>query len=244
MSTPILNYHQISKVPSKHYSWRSLHVDVESFELQMRLLKNLGYVGKSIRDLMPYLRGEIKERVFGITFDDGYANNLYNALPILSKHNFTATCYFVSQKLGSTNSWDKDSNAVESPLMKRDELLKWHDSGNEVGSHTRHHSKLTSLTIHKAGSEISGSKRDLEQIIGQSVDSFCYPYGSYFDEHIDIVNKSGYQSAVTTVRGKYNVGSDLLQIKRIPITCYTTVFHFALKMFTGYEDRKGKKTDL
>jgi peptidoglycan/xylan/chitin deacetylase (PgdA/CDA1 family) len=103
MSIPILNYHQISKVPSKHYSWRSLHVDVESFELQMRLLKNLGYVGKSIRDLMPYLRGEIKGRVFGITFDDGYANNLYNALPILIKHNFTATCYFVSQKLGSTN---------------------------------------------------------------------------------------------------------------------------------------------
>jgi peptidoglycan/xylan/chitin deacetylase (PgdA/CDA1 family) len=150
----------------------------------------------------------------------------------------------VSQKLGSTNSWDKDSNAVESPLMKIDELLKWHDSGNEVGSHTQYHNKLTSLTMHKAGNEISDSKSDLEQIIGQSIDSFCYPYGEYFDEHIDIVNKSGYQSAVTTVRGKYSVGSDLLQIKRVPITCYTTVFHFALKMFTGYEDRKGKKRDL
>jgi hypothetical protein len=241
MSIPILNYHQISKVPSKPYSWRSLHVDTDSFEFQMKFLKNLGYEGKSIRDLMPYLKGDLKGKVVGITFDDGYANNLYNALPILNKYNYTATCYFVSQKLGSTNSWDKDLNAVESSLMNSDELLKWHQSGNEVGSHTQRHSKLTTLLLQEAGLEIKDSKNDLEQIIGQSVDAFCYPYGSYFDEHIDLVTKSGYKSAVTTIRGKNDTGSDLMKIKRIPITCYTSIFHFALKILTGYEDRKNKK---
>jgi peptidoglycan/xylan/chitin deacetylase (PgdA/CDA1 family) len=47
-------------------------------------------------------------KVVGITFDDGYLENLDNALPILRVNGFTATCYAVSSMIGGTKLWDKD----------------------------------------------------------------------------------------------------------------------------------------
>ena len=54
----------------------------------MQLLKWMGYTGLSMRNLEPYLCGERQGKVVGITFDDGYQNNLQYALPTLKKMGF------------------------------------------------------------------------------------------------------------------------------------------------------------
>ena len=59
-----------------------------------------------LRDICSYLLGERAGKVFGLTFDDGYLNNLTHALPVLRRHDFSSTCYAVSQQLGKTNEWD------------------------------------------------------------------------------------------------------------------------------------------
>lgn len=116
MNIPILMYHQIDVPPPSGTPLRGLVVSPGSFDRQMLLLKLLGYRGLSMRDLEPYLKGEKKGKVVGITFDDGYQNNLHNALPILKKFGFTATCYAVSGMIGGTNSWDQGLVA-EKPIM-------------------------------------------------------------------------------------------------------------------------------
>ncbi len=88
----ILTYHQIDLAPPPPAAFRSLYVAPDSFARQMRWLKRLGYRGLSMRDLMPYLRGEKVGKVVGLTFDDGYCNNLHHALPVLQDCGFTATC--------------------------------------------------------------------------------------------------------------------------------------------------------
>ena len=100
---PILTYHQIDQAPLKGAPFRGLVVSPNSFGRQMALLRLLGYRGLSMSDLMPYLTGERVGKVVGITFDDGYLNNLTHALPVLRRHGFTATCYAVSQYLGVTS---------------------------------------------------------------------------------------------------------------------------------------------
>ena len=60
---------------------RGLIVSPQSFASQMAWLKRLGYQGLSMPHLVPYLRGEKTGKVVGISFDDGYANNLDYALP-------------------------------------------------------------------------------------------------------------------------------------------------------------------
>lgn len=119
---PILVYHQIDEAPEKGRPFRSLYVAPRSFARQMDWLKALGYTGLSMSALMPYLRGEKTGKVVGITFDDGYLNNLTNALPVLSRHGFSSTCYVVSGLLGQTNVWDEQIGIAQTPLMDEAQL--------------------------------------------------------------------------------------------------------------------------
>ena len=83
MAYPILMYHQIDASPARGTPLRGLTVTPGSFARQMGLLRLLGYRGVSMTGLEPYLRGETTGKVVGITFDDGYRNNLEHALPVL-----------------------------------------------------------------------------------------------------------------------------------------------------------------
>ena len=76
MKIPILMYHQIDAPPPRGTMLRGLIVAPSSFNWQMKMLRLMGYTGLSMRDLEPYLQGEKKGKVVGITFDDGYQNNL------------------------------------------------------------------------------------------------------------------------------------------------------------------------
>jgi peptidoglycan/xylan/chitin deacetylase (PgdA/CDA1 family) len=41
-----------------------------------------------------------------LTFDDGYADTLTAAAPLMKRYGFAATCYVVSGALGGYNRWD------------------------------------------------------------------------------------------------------------------------------------------
>src|SRR5689334_2064037 len=113
----ILSYHQVAKPPARGTPVRSLVLPPWRFALQLRLLKLMGWQGLSMRDLEPYLRGEKRGKVFGITLDDGYLNNYQNALPILRRLGFTATAFIVSGQIGGNNAWDLGQGAPEAQLM-------------------------------------------------------------------------------------------------------------------------------
>lgn len=238
MKIPILMYHQIDVPPKRGTSLRGLIVAPSSFARQMALLKWLGYRGLSMRDLEPYLAGEKQGKVVGITFDDGFQNNRQNALPILRKHGFTATCYAVSQAIGGTNSWDSGKGIEQKPLMTADDWRQWLQGGMEIGSHTRNHADLRKLDPAQAADEIAGSREDLQNQFGCEVRHFCYPYGWFSDAHKKLVEQAGYRTATTTHRGKVAVPADPYALNRIMVARATHLGLFAAKILTGYEDRR------
>lgn len=235
---PILMYHQIDVPPPSGTPLRGLVVSPGAFARQMTMLKLLGYRGLSMRELEPYLQGEKHGKVVGITFDDGYQNNLANALPLLKKHGFTATCYAVSTQLGGTNSWDR-GHVAEKPLMTETDWRTWLGAGMDIGSHTRTHADLNKLDAEQAREEIVGSKRDLENTLACEVRHFCYPYGRYSPEHSRMVQEAGYLSATTTRRGRVHAGDDPMALRRVLVAQATHLLHFSLKILTPYEDRRG-----
>lgn len=237
MSIPILVYHQVDQPPPRGTPLRGLVVSPASFARQMSALKLMGYRGLSMHDLEPYLKGEKKGKVVGITFDDGYQNNLRNALPVLSKLGFSATCYGLSGMMGGTNSWDQGLVATK-PLMTVDEWRLWIRAGMELGSHTRDHAKLTELSRGDAQRQIADSKHELEQLLGCEVRHFCYPYGSFASEHCDMTREAGYVTATTMNRGRNQIGDDFFQLRRIMVACSTHLGLFLTKVLTGYEDRR------
>lgn len=204
----------------------------------MTCLRVLGYRGLSMSALLPYLRGEQTGKVVGITFDDGYLNNLTHALPVLQRHGFSSTCYFVSGKLGQTNDWDRAAGVVQTPLMDVGGLRQWLGGGQEVGAHTREHVHLTRLAAEQCQGEIAGCKAELEALTDSPVRHFCYPYGDLSGTHADMVHAAGFDSATTTQRGRCQFAEDLMQLPRVPVLRSTVLGLYWLKVATAYEDRR------
>ncbi len=233
---PILMYHSIESMP-KGTVMRSLHVPPKRFALQMKLLKIFGYRGLNMSDLQPYLEGKKTGKVVGLTFDDGYKNNVTNALPILKKYGFSATCYIVSQNIGGVNHWDINKGIPENPMMHKEEIQSWIDAGMEIGSHTQNHVFLTKINKSEAVNEISHSKSDLEKKFSVNINHFCYPYGGLNNDIVSAVKNAGYQTATTVNRGKVRMGDNLFTLRRIPITHHTLPHLFLLKVLGNYEDK-------
>ena len=235
---PILVYHQIAEAPAKGSPFRSLYVSPAAFARQMAWLARLGYTGLSMAGLMPYLEGKKMAKVVGITFDDGYLNNLEHALPVLQKHQFSSTCYAVSQRLGQTNVWDFELGIAQTALMNADQIRQWVAGGQDMGSHTRHHASLPALPLDAAALEIGGSKAELEHVLQCPVYHFCYPYGHYDATHAAMARSSGYATATTTGRGRCLRGANPMELPRVPVVRSTSLIQFWLKVASGYEDRR------
>jgi len=209
-----------------------------AFARQMGLLKVLGYRGLSMSALLPYLRGERRGKVVGITFDDGYLNNLEHALPVLQRHGFSATCYIVSGQLGGSNVWDQPKGVAPQRLMDARQLKAWLAGGQEVGAHTRNHADLLAADQATAREEIAGCRHDLENLLGAEVRHFCYPYGFHRPEHAQMVRDAGYLTATTTERSRTRETDDAFELPRVPVHRTTSLPLLWLKLATGYEDRR------
>jgi peptidoglycan/xylan/chitin deacetylase (PgdA/CDA1 family) len=237
-SIPILVYHQISEAPPKGAPFRGLYVSPGAFARQMALLKLLGYQGLAMSALLPHLKGERSGKVVGITFDDGYLNNLTHALPVLQRHGFSSTCYAVSNLLGRTNLWDQGIGIAQVPLMDAGQLRQWVAGGQEVGSHTRNHARLLQSDGATARAEMTQDKAALEAILATPVQHFCYPYGEYAPEHVVMARAAGFETVTTTRRGRSTVPGNLLELPRVPVVRSTSLPVFWLKIATAYEDRE------
>jgi len=235
---PILMYHNIG-VPPQGARLRNLYVRVGAFARQMFLLKLLGYKGLSMSAAMPYLRGEKQGRVAVITFDDGYVDTLEQALPILQKNGFSATCYVISQRTGQYNDWDAASLNVRKSLMNDAQVQAWHAAGMEVGAHSRTHLRLTGCTDAELQDEIAGSKADLEALIEEPVTQFCYPYGDLDERVVAATRQAGYDAATTVQRGRARSGDDVMLLRRVLVSGSTYPHLFLLKLLGNYEDKRG-----
>jgi peptidoglycan/xylan/chitin deacetylase (PgdA/CDA1 family) len=89
----------------------------------------------------------------------------------------------------------------------------------EVGAHTVTHPVLAALDRRSQWEEIRGSKIRLEEMTGQTVTSFSYPYGSrsrsdYTSETVAMVREAGFDCACSYVAAPVRRGADVLQLSR------------------------------
>jgi peptidoglycan/xylan/chitin deacetylase (PgdA/CDA1 family) len=192
----------------------------------------------SMSALMPYLRGERQGKVVGISFDDGYVNNLEHAMPVLQRNGFSATCYMVSGQLGGSNVWDHAKGITAKPLMQAAQARAWVAGGQEVGAHTRSHVDLRQLSVVQAMQEIAGCKVELEDACGAAVNQFCYPYGFYTAAIAAQVQEAGYAAATTTARARALHSDSLWELPRVPVMGSVWLPQFWRKVATAYEDQR------
>jgi peptidoglycan/xylan/chitin deacetylase (PgdA/CDA1 family) len=138
-----------------------------------------------------------------ITFDDGFISQYQNALPILQAAGYKAGFYIITSYPGS----------IRPGYMNWDQIRTLAGAGHEIGSHTRTHPRLTTLSPSQLQSEIAGSKADL---VAQSVgsDTFVYPNADMSPAVINAVKDAGYVAArggnfglESTLADKHNLSS-------------------------------------
>ncbi len=223
-SVPILMYHKVS--PDPRIGGLGLRVNPRHFEKQVGLLAKMGYRTVSMDYLITRLQTgtALPDKVLVITFDDGYRDNFLWARPILKKYGFRALIFLVSEQIGKTNAWD--NGMPINKLLSEKEINLMLVEGFEFGSHTQTHRSLTTLKQSKAAAEISDSKTSLEKKLGTTIKYFCYPYGKYNQQVVDLVKVSGYDAAFTTVQGKIQSGNNIFTLKRIRITGHSNLSDF------------------
>jgi peptidoglycan/xylan/chitin deacetylase (PgdA/CDA1 family) len=167
-------------------------VSPRRFEAQMRFLKRSGLRGVCVRELLLAAGKEHAKGLVGLTFDDGYENFLYVAVPILRKYGFYATVFAVGGMLGAENAWD------EGPRMKllgAEGLREAARLGMEVGSHGMSHIGLSGSRAEELGKEVVESRQMLGEILGEAIEGFCYPYGSVDGATTRAARQAGYSYA-------------------------------------------------
>ena len=302
----ILVYHRVADLLSPDPFL--LCVTPQHFLEHLEILRKHGEL-MQLQQLARALRNrDLPRRAVAITFDDGYANNLCHAKPLLERCDAHATVFVASGYVGEQRefwwdelerlllqpgtlpkmlrltingrqferqlgdavnyseeeysrhcSWDirQDDPSLRQglyrslyqllrPLADRerrqilDDLRTWAGaepltrgthralSPNEVielaagglveiGAHTVTHPALAELPTAAQRSEIEGSKTTLEKILGHTVTSFAYPYGSprhYTSETTAIVKEAGFGSACSGAAGLVWRGADLFQLPR------------------------------
>ncbi len=232
MSIPVLMYHSISRDNNR------ISVSVTNFKKQMKLMSLLGYKGYSLNKI----NSKTSKKKIIITFDDGYENIFTEAMPVLKKFNFSATCFIVNKKIGYFNDWDKNQkNFKKKKLMNKKQINTWINNGFEVGSHTMNHYNLKYLSNDQKKYQILKPKQFFKTNYGINIQSFSYPFGCYNEDCLKIL-KRNYKFAVTTKRSRYNKGKfNPLEIPRVPVNSNTSIFKYFLKVTTFYEDVKFKR---
>ncbi|RMH94172.1 polysaccharide deacetylase family protein [Lysobacter pythonis] len=229
----IFTYHNLA-VPPTDTTMPKLYVEPDAFERQCRLLKRWGIRGVSMSEGLSAWRAGDAHRMIVLTFDDGYLDNLENAVPIMRRYGFSATCYVVSGALAGYNAWDAGKLGVAKPVMDETAVRAWLSAGFEIGSHTVNHPHLDQLGDEAALAELVESRTALGRLAGHEIAHFCYPYGDHTERTVELVRRAGYESAVTTRRGVARAGGDPLRLPRISINGGRGLFKYWLHAATPY----------
>ena len=275
----ILGYHRIADYTQDPYE---ICVAPHHFAEQLAVLRQMAQP-ISLPRLVDGIQGQdLPKRAVVITFDDGYADTLYQAKPLLADYQIPATVFVTTGYQGRQFWWNAletilttsrlparpelsfdtlrgerfkpDGPATRSQLFwslyngllplpasereqKMAEVRAWLGNGATespasraltgaelrelaagglvtIGAHTVTHPLLAALPQAEQETEIRQSKRDLEALLEQPVNSFSYPNGSSSETTVALVRESGFRCACASHNDVVWSGSDGFQLPR------------------------------
>jgi peptidoglycan/xylan/chitin deacetylase (PgdA/CDA1 family) len=216
----ILGYHRVAE--ARHDPDR-MCVSPRHFAEQLEVVRGCARP-VSLAQLVSYLAdGRLPPRLVAFTFDDGYADNLSHAWPLLERFEVPATLFVATGYIGGSFPWDGASEATqpaaraltaaEIARLSRQPLL-------EIGAHSVTHPFLARLSRRDQEAEVRQSKKYLEELTGKRVNGFSYPNGSYAPETVTLVQQAGFSYACASVNGVPGRGAARFCLPRFWIPDY------------------------
>jgi peptidoglycan/xylan/chitin deacetylase (PgdA/CDA1 family) len=183
----VLMYHSISPYDEDPYQ---VTVTPQRFERQMHWLRGRGLRGVAMGEMLDAAAEGRARRMVGLTFDDGYADFVTNAMPILQRYGFSATAFVLAGRLGGENAWSRPG--PNKPLLTAAQVREIARSGIEIASHGLEHVSLLKADNARLREETVHSRKILQELLGQPVRGFAYPYGHSDARIVAAVQNAGY----------------------------------------------------
>lgn len=102
----ILLYHRVTEAVTDPYVMR---VTPQHFAEHLQMLRKIGYPMRLEEFVHRMRAGKLPDRAICLTFDDGYADNLYTVKPLLEHYDVPATMFTTTGSLGRRREfwWDE-----------------------------------------------------------------------------------------------------------------------------------------
>ncbi len=234
---PVLMYHKIPLAPID--STHKIFVTKWNFEKHLSFFKKRSLSSITFQDYVEVRetlkpKHHIPERPIIISFDDGYTDNFFNALPLMQTYGYKGILYLLGDPNLLQNKWDADTEKVQEPLMSLEQKRVMVKAGWEIGAHSMTHASLPELSDEAITYEIVESKNRLEQDLGIKIYSFAYPYGNVNENVKSILKNAGIPLGIATDSGGMTIEEDLMQVFRINIFPNESMLSLYKKTSTWY----------
>lgn len=169
-----------------------------------------------------------------LTFDDGYRDTLLIAAPILSELGLPFSVFVVPRYVQSGNPC----------YLTRDELKTLASfPGCTIGSHGMTHLRLVDVDDERLASELTESRRWLEEILVQPVTTIAYPHGAANQRVREAAMRAGYTLGVCSRTGVNDPRRDPLMLCRTEIRAGDGLRLFTQKVLGGWDWHRFRHRD-
>jgi peptidoglycan/xylan/chitin deacetylase (PgdA/CDA1 family) len=195
---------------------------------QLRLLRLLGFRPLPLAELLAFHRGErnaLPRRCFAITVDDAMADAVE---PLRRTAHLSPQLFVPTAELGGSAHWIDGE-----PVAEWDDVRALAAAGVAIGSHTRHHRRLTRLGAAEREIELLGSLTELRERVPGAVAVIAYPNGDHDDAVCAATEGAGYEAAFTTEKGRNDAASDRFRLRRVSVHGSDDSFAVLWKVLTG-----------
>jgi peptidoglycan/xylan/chitin deacetylase (PgdA/CDA1 family) len=201
-------YHVINPPPAG-VPYPGLYVPADEFAAQMEALKAAGWHAVTMDQLKAnWTRGVPlgPGKPVVLTFDNGYASQYTNALPVLRRLGWVGVENI--QLLGLPQSQGGLTDSQVRGLIS---------AGWELDTQGMTHADLITLDSPGLRYQIANARQLLRSRYGAPVNWFCYPSGHYDPTVIAAVRAAGFIGSTTVVPGWANRGEDAYRLPRLRV---------------------------
>ncbi len=146
---------------------------------------------------------KLPDHPVAITFDDGFADAYSVARAALAAHGMVATFFLVERWVAVDAAHRYAQTILGAPrsYVTWDEVRALEAAGNEIGSHSLTHRRLSHAAAATLDEEIGRSKTLIETELGHPVSAFAFPFNAVSSAARAVVRDAGFRGAVAGDHG-------------------------------------------
>lgn len=206
----VLVYHRLAG--ERKPGQERIDLSPRRFRRQLLALRLAGFRSLPVEELLAFHGGErasLPRRRFVVTVDDAIADTIG---PLRRIAAVAPQLFVPTAEVGGAAHWIDGE-----PVAGWDDLIGLAAGGVAIGSHTRHHRRLTELPSTELEDELAGSLAELRANLPGASSLLAYPNGDHDHAVCAAACAAGYEAAFTTEKGRNGAGTDPYRLRRVSV---------------------------